>query len=139
MSKRRIAMVAVPALVAALAINLGIRALAVGRFEVPAGALPFVFVIFVSFMSVFGPAFGCYMVFRHPSPTSMRNFLLVGTTLALMGVLAQVVRFAAIHHHVRGMVVGVFLELVGLGLSVPLLLRLVARTAAARPAAGAGE
>jgi hypothetical protein len=140
LTKRRIAMVAIPTAVAALTVNLGIRAVAVGQFEVPAQALPLAALVMASVMPVFGPAIGCYVAFRHPSPNSMRKFLLPGAALALMGVLIEVVRFAVSHHHPGALVVGGFQGVIATGLALPLLLRLVARTAvAARPTAGGGE
>jgi hypothetical protein len=128
LSKRRIAMVAIPTAVAALTANLGIRAVAVDQFDVPAGALPLAGLIIASVMPVFGPAFGCYVAFRHPDPNSMMKFLLPGAALVLMGILIEVGRFALQHHHVGALVVGGSQGILATGLALPLLLRLVARS-----------
>jgi len=130
LTKQRIAMVAVPTAVGALMVNLGIRAVAVGQFAIPAGALPLAGLIIASVMPVFGPAFGCYVAFRHPDPNSMTKFLLPGAALVTMGVLIEVGRFALQHHHVGALMVGGTQGIIATGLAVPLLLRLVARTGA---------
>ena len=67
-------MVTIPTAVVALLVNLAIRALALGPFQVPAPALPLAPLIIASVGAVLGPALGCYLAFRRPGSDSMRKF-----------------------------------------------------------------
>ena len=125
-SKWSVAMVAIPTAVVALAVNLAIRALALGPFEVPAPALPLMPLIIASVGAVLGPALGCYLAFRRPGPDSMRKFLLPGAGFALMGIVIEMIRFAADHGDFGALSVGASQGLVAIGLALPILLRLVA-------------
>lgn len=123
------ATVAIVVAVASFAINLGIRAVAVGRFAVPAAALSLAGVFIASVMPVLGLAFGCYMAFRDPAPGSMRSFLLVSAAFLLVGSLIPMVLFATVHHHVGALAVSESEALIATVLVLPPLLRLVARAA----------
>jgi hypothetical protein len=125
---RRILTVALPIAAAAFAINAAIRAFALGRFDVPAAALPLAGTFMGSVMPVLGPAFGCYMAFRDPGRDSMKNFLLVSAVLVFIGPAVQLVLFTTIHHHVRALTFGLIQGALATALALPALV------AVARPA-----
>lgn len=128
MSGARVATVAIPGAVAAVVLNLAIRAWAMDRLGVPAQALPLPGVIIGSAMPVLGPAFGFFMAFRPPTPNSMRNFLLVSAALTVMGGLIQLVPYSQAHS-VTGLLVGEVQGLLATGIALFLLLRFVPRPA----------
>jgi hypothetical protein len=133
-------MVSVPTAVVALVLNLGIRAVAVSQAGLPVETVPLPGLIIASVMPVFGPAFGCYLAFRHPGPNSMRQFLLPGAAFVLMGFVIEVIRFAMDHQHIGALVIGGSQGLITTGLALPVLLRLVAQRGVAPPLpAGRGE
>jgi hypothetical protein len=119
-------MVAIATAIVVLVVNLAIRALALGPFQVPASALPLMPLIMASVGAVLGPALGCYLAFRCPGPDSMRKFLLPGAGFALMGIVIEMIRFAADHGDFVALAVGASQGLVAIGLALPILLRLVA-------------
>jgi hypothetical protein len=134
----RIAAVALPTAVLALLLNMLTRAAAIGPGGVPAEALPLAGLIAASVMPVLGPSLGYYMAFRNPGPNSMRKFLLPGAALVTMGILIEVGRFVAQHHHVRALLVGGTQGIVATALILPLLLWLVPHEAVA-PRLAAGD
>ena len=120
-----VAAVAIPTTAVALLLNLAIRAVAVGRFGVPAPALPLLAVIMPSLGAVLGTSLGWYLAFRRPGPNSMRNFLLPGVGFTLMGIAVEVVRFSTDHGHLGALVVGASHGLVAIALATIALLWLL--------------
>lgn len=125
-SRQSIVALAVPALLLALAVNFGVRAVALVWFDVPAATLPLAPLILASVGATLGPAFGCYMAFRRPVPQSMRKFLLPGAALTLLGLALEVARFGAGHRHWGALLVGASQGLVAIALVLPVLLWRVA-------------
>jgi hypothetical protein len=118
--------VAVPTLVAALLLNLAVRALALGPFEVPASALPVLPLVMATLGSVLGPSFGCFMAFRRPDPRAMMKFLLPCAGFAVVGVLIEVARFGAGHRHLGALLFGTSQGVLAIGLALAALLWLLA-------------
>jgi len=126
----RIAAVALPTAVVVLLLNIAARAVATSSFGIPPEALPLAGLIAASVMPVLGPSVGYYMAFRSPGPNSMRKFLLPGAALVCMGMLIEVGRFVAQHHHTGALLVGGSQGIVATVFILPLLLLLVPRSPA---------
>jgi len=121
LSKHRLFMIALPAALAALLINVAVRIVAVVWWNIPEGALSLMGLFVGSIMPALGPAFGCYMIFRHPKPTSMRRFLAMVGVLVFIGPIINLVLYLAVHHNLPALGVGVTQGLIATVLAVPRL------------------
>lgn len=121
LSKHRLFMIALPAALAALLINAAVRILAVVFWDIPEAALSVIGLFVGSIMAALGPAFGCYMIFRHPDPTSMRKFLRMVAALVFIGPVINLILYLAVHHNLRALGVGVSQGLIATVLAVPRL------------------